>query len=557
MFLLDRLLKIWRNVSVSAKLYVVVGTMATLVIVELFTLHFAMGNLSAVRAFVGGEASWSKAQKNAVYRLQRYALTKNEEDYKAFHESLVIPAGDRLARMELEKPNPDMEIVKAGFVQGRIHVDDVEPMVLLLKRFHNVSYIATALNAWREGDRLIMELKAHAEKYYSLVVAGEKDTVEMQKILDEIVRINRDLTQVEETFSAVLGEGSRWMERIILIILIVVVLTVESIGLTLTFLTSKALTKGLADLNSLSHDFGRGHFEKRLEVDSQDEIGNLTKSINHMGDMLKKSYSDLRTSHRDLELKVQQRTAELAEIASRNSELYNEAKTAIKMRDDFLSIASHELRTPLTALNLQLYQLDKLTSSATLVDIEDIKKISHRAFVQVKKLSDLQSVLMDLAQIRLGKLEIKKERCDVTALASECISQLAFEVSKTKSEIVMEGEHPVIGDYDPIRVTQVITNLLTNALKYGEGRPVKLSVYAEDGQAVIIVRDNGQGIPEDKQKQIFERFERVYDDPAVSGLGLGLYIAKQIVDAHHGTIIVESDSKNGTEFIVKLPQHVV
>nr|BDT29724.1 HAMP domain-containing histidine kinase [Bacteriovorax sp. HI3] len=553
---LENLFNIWKNISISVKLYFVVGIMATLVIIELFTLHFAMGNLSAVRAFVGGEASWSKAQKNAVYRFQRFALTKDEADYRAFHEALKIPDGDRAARLELEKPNPNMEKVLAGFVQGRIHPDDVPSVVNMLKRFNRVSYIAKAVSAWKEGDALLVKLRNTVDEYYGLVLEGGTNQLRMQKCLDEVVHINNELTKIEEIFSSTLGEGSRWMERLIFMILVILVITVESIGLTLTFFTSKAISKGLSNLNDITTEFGRGNFERRLVVDSSDELGQLNQSVNRMGDLLQKSYSDLRLSHKDLELKVQERTAALEAIATQNSELYKEARTAVKMRDDFLSIASHELRTPLTALNLQIYLLEKSVSEEEgPMDKEQVKKLTARSMTLVKKLATLQGVLMDLAQIRVGKLEIKKEQADLAVLVNDCIAQLATQAIRSGSELVLERSEMTVGEMDPIRMSQVVTNLLTNAMKYGERKPVRVKVFKENSNAVVVVQDEGLGVPLEKQEQIFERFERASDDPGVSGLGLGLYISKQIVEAHNGKIFIESVIGKGSSFIMKFPLH--
>lgn len=530
----------------------VVGAMALLIVVELMTLRFAMSNLSALRAFVGGEANWSKAQKNAVYRFQRYVMTKNESDYVAFKEALKIPDGDRAARMELEKKGPDMKVVYAGFIQGHIHPDDVGPIVNLLKRFSWVSYMQEAIQAWTEGDRLLLELRKIVLSYHQAVQNGTADTPEMAASLERVIELNSDLTRVEETFSRVLGEGSRWLENIVFVSLFILVITVESIGLTLTFLTSRSLSHGLSGLNKLTEEYSRGNLSRRLDVHSGDEIGQLTQSINTMGDMLQKSYNELQLSHKDLEEKVQLRTAELEEIAAQNSELYKEAKNAVRMRDDFLSIASHELRTPLTALSLQLYLLEKAAGDEGKekeADIDQIKKITNRANVLTKKLAALQGVLMDLAQLRLGKLEIKKEACDIIPVVNECISQLNLLLVQGKSEIVQESDLAIIGNVDPIRVGQVVTNLLSNAIKYGEGKPIKIKVFQENKFAVVEVSDQGQGIPLNKQEQIFDRFERVNEDPAVSGLGLGLYISKQIVEAHHGHISVVSKPGNGTKFV--------
>lgn len=544
------ILKIWKNISISKKLYFVVGAMALLIVIELLTLRFAMSSLSALRAFVGGEASWSKAQKNAVYRFQRYVMTKDEWDYVAFNEALKIPDGDRRARIELLKLSPDMKIVNAGFIQGHVHPDDIRPVVNLLRRFYQVSYLQEAVNAWTEGDQLLLELREVVWNYHKAVQEGVTNTPEMVARLDRVIEINNELTRVEEIFSRVLGEGSRWLESIVFATLFILVITIASIGLTLTFFTSRSISRGLLGLNKLTEEFSHGDFHRRLNINSGDEIGQLTQSINTMGDMLQKSYHDLQLSHKELELKVDQRTAELAEIANQNSVLYIEAKNAVQMRDDFLSIASHELRTPLTALSLQLYLLGRVTDiNENEIDVDQIKKITIRASVLTKKLGALQGVLMDLAQLRLGNLEIKREICDIIPIVTDCISQLNLVVTHGEAEIFLESVDSVIGNVDCTRVGQVVTNLLSNAIKYGEGKPVNIKVFQKNKFAIVEVIDQGQGIPFNKQEQIFDRFERVNEDPAVSGLGLGLYISKQIVEAHKGNITVESEAGNGTKFI--------
>lgn len=538
------ILKIWKNISISKKLYFVVGAMALLIVIELLTLKFSMSCLSALRAFVGGEASWSKAQKNAVYRFQRYVMTKDEWDYLAFGEALKIPDGDRRARVELQKISPNMQIVREGFLQGHVHPADIEPIVNLLRRFYWVSYIKEAVAAWTEGDKLLLELREVVWLYRKAVQDGVADRPGMKVHLDRVIEINNELTRIEEIFSSVLGEGSRWLENIVFMILFILVITVESIGLTLTFFTGRSISRGLFGLNKLTEEFSHGNLDRRLNINTGDEIGQLAQSINTMGDMLQ-------LSHKELELKVQQRTAELADIANQNKELYKEAKNAVRMRDDFLSIASHELRTPLTALSLQLYLLEKATgTNEQEADLDQIKKITERANVLTKKLATLQGVLMDLAQLRLGKLEIKRELCDIIPIVTDCVYQLNSVAVRDRSEIVFESENSsIIGNLDCTRVGQVVINLLSNAIKYGEGKPVKIKVFQKNNFAIIEVSDQGQGIPFNKQDQIFDRFERVSEDPAVSGLGLGLYISKQIVEAHQGTISVESIAENGAIFI--------
>src|SRR4051812_19163405 len=121
-------MRLWRDLSITRKLGIVIGTMACLIAVELLTLRFSMHVLSAARGFVGGESIWSKAQKSAALHIQDFAVTRNEADFRAFLKEFDVPNGDRRARFELEKPKPDYEAVRAGFVAGKVHPDDVDAL---------------------------------------------------------------------------------------------------------------------------------------------------------------------------------------------------------------------------------------------------------------------------------------------------------------------------------------------------------------------------------------------------------------------------------------------
>src|SRR5581483_9051453 len=132
----------WKDISISRKLYTVVGIMGVLILGELFILSFAMGKLSGVRAFVGGESLWSKAQKNAVISLERFSASHDERDYQAFLRALEVPEGDHQARLELLKKSPDMEVIRQGFLKGGIPEADIAPMVDLIRKFHWVSYLS-------------------------------------------------------------------------------------------------------------------------------------------------------------------------------------------------------------------------------------------------------------------------------------------------------------------------------------------------------------------------------------------------------------------------------
>ena len=172
----------------------------------------SMDILSSARAYVGGESLWSKAQKDAVYYLNRYAGTRSETDYERYLVAIRVPLGDRQAREALEEPKPDLERARQGFLDGRNHPDDVDGMIWLFRRFRNVSYIDRAIAIWSEGDRGIAELVAAAERLHQSVTTGQVDEESLRPLLETIHRINDELTPLEDRFSFTLGEASRRMQ---------------------------------------------------------------------------------------------------------------------------------------------------------------------------------------------------------------------------------------------------------------------------------------------------------------------------------------------------------
>lgn len=526
-------MKTWKDISISKKLYAVVGVMAVLIIAELATLRFAMGTLSAVRAFVGGEGSWSKAQKNAAFSLHHYLLTHDEKDYELFLTYLTIPEGDHLARTELERPTPDLAVVRRGFLAGEIHADDIDPMVDLLRRFSWVSYLHRAIVVWADADVYLARFKEAGIACHDLLTRGTRDAQAVADIMRRIAVLNERLTHIENEFSAELGEGSRWLERVLISILCLAVTTVEGIGLTLTLLTSRAISRGLADVAGAAEAIGRGEFERTATVRSKDELGLLAQAVNGMGAMLRQSYGEL-------EQRVRDRTAELAQ--------------AVRARDVFMSIASHELKTPLTSLKLQV-QMRQRFLRAGKTDHFTIDKL-HRMLAdderQITRLTRLVDDMLDISRLDTGRFVMQREAFDLCALARDGVERFFPQFQAVGCEVSTHLPEPVVGRWDYYRIEQILANLLTNAMKYGPGRPVHVSVEAVGDRARLRVQDHGMGIASADQKRIFERFERAMSSNHVSGLGLGLFIASQIAEAHGGSIVVKSEPGVGSEFVVEL-----
>lgn len=233
----------------------------------------------------------------------------------------------------------------------------------------------------------------------------------------------------------------------------------------------------------------------------------------------------------------------------------NELEQAVRMRDDFMSIVAHEVRTPLNGLILetQLRKMHLARDNAAAFTLEKLHAMVDRDERQIKSLIRLIEDMLDASRIRTGKLSIRTTRFDLAQLVRNLLKNFAPQVDAAESSVCLVADQPVEGDWDEFRIEQVVSNLLTNALRYGAKGLIEVRVYAEDGQARVEVRDHGIGISEENQKRIFQQFERVSAKTAVAGLGLGLFISEQIVAAHGGFISVESKINEGSLFRVCLP----
>jgi signal transduction histidine kinase len=253
----------------------------------------------------------------------------------------------------------------------------------------------------------------------------------------------------------------------------------------------------------------------------------------------------------ELEQSRREQQALLEQLQSTQLEL----QQAVRMRDDFMSIVAHEVRTPLNGLILetQLRKMHLARDNASAFTLDKMHAMVDRDERQIKSLIRLIEDMLDVSRIRTGKLSIRPTVFDLSTLVRGLLQNFSQQIDAAEVSVSLEAEHPVIGNWDEFRIEQVISNLLTNALRYGAKSPVSVKVYSESGEARVEVRDCGMGISEENQQRIFQQFERVSAKHAVAGLGLGLFISEQIVTAHGGTITVESRIGEGALFRVCLP----
>jgi signal transduction histidine kinase len=241
-------------------------------------------------------------------------------------------------------------------------------------------------------------------------------------------------------------------------------------------------------------------------------------------------------------------------LAIDNARHYNEAHEAIRARDDFLLIASHELRTPLTALALQVAIVQRAVQKGEEISFERFGSNLQAIVRQVERLTTLIDNLLDVTRVTAGRIALELEPTDFAIVVHDVLGRLRDQLARAGCRLTVELDGPCIGTWDRLRLDQIVTNLVSNAIKYGAGSPIEVRLECTGDGAILMVRDHGIGISPEDQARIFERFERAVSHHHFGGLGLGLWIVKQVVTAMNGTITVKSEPKGGAEFTVMLPR---
>jgi signal transduction histidine kinase len=243
--------------------------------------------------------------------------------------------------------------------------------------------------------------------------------------------------------------------------------------------------------------------------------------------------------------------ASQAAFSLENASLFAALQEALRIRDEFLSIASHELKTPLTPLRLSLQalrgELARVGSFGHWLPRLDL------LLRQVDRLATLVDTLLDVARSASAPMATRFVETDLTELAREVLARFAPAAAQARCPTVLHSPGAAVAEVDPPRIETLVANLLANAIRFGAGKPITLSVFPGTASVRLVIEDRGSGISPKDQSRIFDLFERAVDERRYGGLGIGLYVARNIVEVHGGTITCSSAPGAGSQFEVELP----
>ncbi|NOW94235.1 response regulator [Mucilaginibacter sp. SG564] len=510
--------------------------MAFLIIIELFTLSFAIKTLSAVRSYVGGEGLWSKAQKDALSHLKVYAYSHNEQDYQAFQQFLKVPLGDGAARTALERMPPDYDAARLGFLEGRNHPNDIDGMIKLMLRFNQVKYLKQTIFYWKKAEGVLIKLIPVSKQLHDKVLSGTTTALETQQFLEYISAIDAEFTPMEDGFSYSLGEGSRWFESLVLKILIGLAFTVELTGILIAISISNGMQKGIKEIISGAKKVSEEEFDTRVKVYSKDEIGILATAFNQMTDKLEHTIYELKNA------KVKERRQ------------LERAEASEKIKQVFIANMNHEILTPMNAIMgfAGLLQESEMNTE---------QKEYIRAIMKSGEfLKGLLNNILDLSKIGSGNVQLEKQPVSIRDVVHNAVAMLKPEVNKKALAINyrIDTDVPYLVLGDEMRLSHILLNLLSNAVKFTTKGSVLVETYVIDDTEDVIwigfsIQDTGIGIPAEKQDKIFESLDQFRQNKGLGGIGLGLSMAKHLVDLHGGDIFIKTSTPEGSDFRFLLP----
>lgn len=590
--------KLFLNLPVSKKLVAILWLFVAIVISLLGLGYLTIENLSAARAYVGGEGLWSKAQKQAVYDLLRYSISHSEKDYQNYREALLVPLGDRQARIELEKRVPDMAIVRQALIQGRNSPQDVKAMASLFRRFRHSRYMSEAVDIWGQGDILIEQLQRLGNDLHDEISLAKSDPVRVADIARQVDLVGNQLTPLEDRFSYALGAGARQAKGSFLLITFGATVTSVIAGVLFTFFILRHIRQTEERYKHLIDTANDAILvldaETRVILQANQQSGKLLgrplrQVVGACGELIvverdRAEYEEilddtvkgtavagkeLHLLHSGGEVITVELNASLTEFEGKKiiqgifrdittrKRLEEEVRQAQKMEvvGRLAGGVAHDFNNLLMVILTQTAKMQNTPNRPQLLQYaETVRTAAQKAALLTKQL------------LAFGRKQVLAlQVLDLNELLGEVRAMLSTLPSEQIQLMVGITSQPLPVKVDPGKIEQVIMNLVVNAcdamplggiLKIKTARISKRAPGTAERNrsgvyAMVEITDTGSGIDAETKAHLFEPFFTT--KPVGKGTGLGLSTAYGIVKQSGGSIEVDSVPGEGATFRVYFP----
>ncbi|MFG6415893.1 ATP-binding protein [Roseateles sp. DC23W] len=563
---------------------------------------FTVTSMSAARAYVAGESQWSRAQKSATLALVLYLQSGDKAHLQTFEREIAVPLSDERARAAMDRGHAHDAEARQAFIEGRNHPDDVPGMIRLYHCCRRLPYLADAVAIWREADGLTAEMAALAQQARSL---SPQDRAALQP---RVLALDAQLTPMAQRFSASLVRAARIAAATLNVVMIASALLFGAAAATLVLRRARqdqAAAHAVQRSEALFRSMWETSIDGAVIVDADSRIhfanpalhlllghapGSLTGEplavlqpealrAGHVAGLARHLATgekrmnwrgvETRARHADgHELPVEIRFARFEldgeplfvgflhdlsarRAAERVANEHRRLQEVDRARAEFLACMSHELRTPLNAI---LGFTDLLHSGRSgPITAEQARQLGFVASAG-RHLLKLINDLLDLSRIESGRTVLSIETMDIAEVAAEVAGQLQPLADAAGLTLALAIPAPLPWRGDRLKLTQVLLNLVGNAIKFSANGDVEVSAAHVDARLCIAVRDQGPGVPQDQRARLFQPFSQLDAGAAQpsQGSGLGLYLTAQLLGLMNGTLRHEPAEGGGSRFVVEL-----
>jgi signal transduction histidine kinase/CheY-like chemotaxis protein len=487
---------------------------------------FAITVVSGVRAYVAGEGYYAKYQKDAVFYLRRYVQSANSPDYQKFSDAILVPLGDGNARRALDQPSPDRDNAARFFRDGQNSPDDVPSLVKLFLRFRHLSFMASAIQIWSEGDKLTDQLADLGRKAHEQIAAGRITSPQRADLIERIDQLNERLIGLENNFSRTLGEGSRWVTGVVFQALLLADLVLLVVGFVASTMLGRSVVKEIEEISTAVGRIAQGDLSTRCTVGGSDEFVHLAEGVNQMASSIEHTQRELKHAR-------------------------DNALQASRVKSEFLANMSHEIRTP---LNVVLGYTDVLADEVDTLENERMEEHLDAIRRAGRRLNRTIQGILDFSRIEARAFELRPQSINLATMLDRHLDDiriLAEQKNLRLRGVIDDPKATVL--FDEYCLSGALTNLLQNAIKFTENGSVTAKLYrGPDRKLKISVVDTGIGIEPAYLARIFEPFSQEESGYTrrFEGNGLGLALTRSYLQLNSATISVESHKGQGSTFTI-------